>query len=336
MADLLISQYLKDMEEKSGDKAVKEELARIAEAQNEMYGSAEIEEARRMMADHTVVHMTFTTLMENTTLASYNNETNIWYKMTLEDAGYRADNGSGHRRRITSYIAREMTAVIKEIDEVNRTIWLKYEANVGTNRRIVNELRGVFATARKEGRSERINTAGKIMRVHATYATVDIVEKGVIGTIDARNWSNDYTADLSKLISSGEVYNFDITGMRESGINAVTFVLDHKPYSIDPWKRLPEKINLRSTLIPVSCSSIDPLSGNWYGNVACEGTPLPKGMTVKCIYNSERMTPRIGSAYLCRIIAFKPERKFILLYLVSPTRADAKETVLKPTPVRKR
>lgn len=324
----VLNRFSNELEKEALDRGIESERKAVDQEEiSDLYLNMLVQEEKK----GTVYRMVFVYKEAGDALVSYDSEDQICYKILPEDLYINRTEDSPAP---AVFIGREMNVRVKEVDFENRIVYMRY-SRISARVQINDELESTLKNAKAEGRSVRIKAVGKVIKVFPRYAMINIADKGVIGYIHVANWSEDYTRDLTYVLKVGDTYTYDIVDMRESKIGLRTFQLDHKPYSISVWKKIPENFNPYNTTIQVRCIEIDVAKCTWIGTVASNQSLLPMGMEVYGYYKQgkDALVPELGQTYLCTVTSFNRERKSLAVTLYRSIR-ETTSTIKRPVPVR--
>lgn len=142
---------------------------------------------------------------------------------------------------------------------------------------------------------------GRIERVEKSYAIVNILNTGVYGKIDARNWQPCYTRMIKDKCSVGDYLEFDVAGMISGGKFPMSpsFRLDRTHIAENPWAKL-SMVGLEvGSVLEVTCTERPSGLTYWWGK-----SDRAPGIEILCDYTTNFIpgeTVVCGFTYLCRV-----------------------------------
>jgi len=172
------------------------------------------------------------------------------------------------------FIGLNLMVKVDSIDEENRTVYTS--SSVDKNMVKGSVIKGIFKCLRS---GEKLATYGDVIAVYRNKVLVNILQRGVFGIIDIRNWQDSYVRDLTRVVKVGDTVKFDIIGEAPRKKHKdYAFICDRRPYAPDPWSLIPD-LTKGSTLL-VQC--IEKPAGKSYFWGISKMTP---GIEVMCDYN---------------------------------------------------
>lgn len=204
---------------------------------------------------------------------------------------------SNYQKRAGSMLGVNLTVAVKDIDEVNNTVYLSMSKKKSTLSTSVN------AAIRADlAKNKPIRLWGRITAIYPPKghnfgnAWIRLLDQDVVGNIDVREWSKGYTPDLTDVCKVGEMYEFDVVGLfttsRKTGMPI--WRCSRREISGDPWKALPLDF-AEGNVILVKCTNKPEGKTYFWGT-----SPLAPNISIMCNYNPKlRIT--IGAFYRCKI-----------------------------------
>lgn len=101
---------------------------------------------------------------------------------------------------------------------------------------------------------KRVAVWGRVTKVHANRATVDILGQGILGLIDNIEWQQIYTRSLIGQCQVGELYKFEIykPALQRPGADRA-WILTRRYITDNPWDKLDFTSLSRGGIIVVKC-----------------------------------------------------------------------------------
>ena len=195
-------------------------------------------------------------------------------------------------------IGPSLTVKILSIDVNTSTV---YVSRATRN----NNIRGAIMSeiCKELKRENHPVLSGRVLFVNEHRVIVDILNKGILGIIDAKNWRSTYVRFLPKLVKKGDVVTFAVIGLekRKKGKD-ISFTCSRKAISPDPWESL-DGIS-ENSVITVECVD-KPKDKSYFWGVAAR---VPE-IDIMCDYNA-KLSIMVSAHYKCRVRTFsKEERK---------------------------
>jgi len=201
-------------------------------------------------------------------------------------------------RDAARFIGSSSVVKILSVDTKNSTVFV-------TRAQRNNNIRGAIMSemCKEIKRGNHPVLSGRVLFVNEHRVIVDILNKGILGIIDAKNWRSTYVRFLPKLVKKGDVVTFAVMGLekRRKGKD-ISFTCSRKEVTPDPWESL-EGIS-ENSVIAVECVD-KPMDKSYFWGVSAR---VPE-IDIMCDYNAN-LSIMVSAHYKCKVRTFnKEERK---------------------------
>lgn len=192
-----------------------------------------------------------------------------------------------------------LNVVAQKIDEENGIVYVASAVDKDTIKGSL--IRQIFKEL-KEGRHPRMG--GIVTNVTDKRATVNILNKNIIGFLNVNNYQPIYTRSLSEFVQRGDYIEFEVTGSATKLKNLdYAFYLDRKSITPDPWDSLPD-FPIGSAIV-CKCVERPQDKSFWWG--VSRSVP---GIEILCNY-SERIPVMVNCFYKCKVRAYDKEQHIL-------------------------
>ncbi len=204
---------------------------------------------------------------------------------------------SSYQKRAGSMLGANLTVAVKDIDEVNNTVYFSMSRKKSTLSASVN------AAIRQDlAKGKPIRVWGRITAIYppkgknSGNAWIRLLDQDVVGNIDVREWSKGFTPDLSDVCKVGEMYEFDVIGQYSTShkTGMPIWRCSRREIAEDPWKSLPTDFAEGNVILIKAVNKPEGKTYFW------GSSPLAPNISIMCNYNPKfRIT--IGAFYRCKI-----------------------------------
>lgn len=134
-------------------------------------------------------------------------------------------------------------------------------------------------------------------------AYVDILCRGIVGSIEVKKWQKTYLRRISTQCREGEIYEFEIIKAVKKNDHFTKFVLSRENITPDPWEAFINNENTPAVGDVVVAKIVDVQEGFDYMWGVCPRYP---GIEVK-VKKNPKLQYRVGISYKCKIGSLNPQ-----------------------------
>lgn len=183
--------------------------------------------------------------------------------VVLPGKGMISSKESQNKYASSRMIGIEFTLRVKEIDSQNKRVVCMVPAAM-----TAETVRSVVAReiARTLNRGNFPLVWGKVKKISPTRITVDILNQGILGFIDASHWQKCFTRSLAGMCAVGDFLQFEIikAAPKKPGV-PTAWVLSRKNITKDAWSLIDFDALKQDGAIVVECVERPVGKSFWWG-----------------------------------------------------------------------
>ena len=210
----------------------------------------------------------------------------------------------------TEYLNKDMEVVVTKVDREAKTVYLGLSSAEQKKHRFVMKSRLIheFEEILSVGNKPRVY--GRVTKVTPENAYVSILDVGLLGVINVREWQKTYLPTLKAVCNVGDYFEFEVIRKAPKVAGKDTaFMLSRKVFTADAWANIDTTSLIKGSIILVTCTSQQEGKSYWWGaSDRVPGVPIMGDYTTRLRRNTGIVN---GVTYKCRIseLSIKPNGK---------------------------
>ena len=142
-----------------------------------------------------------------------------------------------------------------------------------------------------------------------SIAYVDILCRGIVGSISVKDWQQTYLRRISTVCHEGEIYEFEVSHAVKKNDHFTKFVLSRKNITPDPWAVFADN---ETTPAPGDVIVTKIVDVKEHLNYMWGTSPRYPGIEIK-VKKNPKLQYRVGISYKCKIGKLDPKEHVLIV-----------------------